>query len=75
MRVSSHRCYNDVTGGDDYEGPSVPQTHAHLDVTNEAFDCVADHLDASLRACNVAENDRKELLAEVTGLEGEIVTA
>lgn len=65
-----------VTGGyDDYEGPSMYRAHAHLDITDEAFDRVADHLDASLRACNVSENDRKELLAEVASLKDEIVTA
>lgn len=51
------------------------RAHAHLDITDEAFDRVADHLDASLRACNVSENDRKELLAEVASLKAEIVTA
>lgn len=65
-----------VTGGyDDYEGPSMYEAHAHLHITDKAFDRVADHLDASLRACEVSEDDRRELLAEVATLRGEIVTA
>lgn len=65
-----------VTGGDDdYAGLSMYDAHAHLDITDEAFDRVADHLDASLRACNVAETNRTELVAEVASLKGEIVTA
>lgn len=65
-----------VTGGyDDYEGPSMYEAHAHLNITDEAFNRVADHLDASLRACDVSENNRKELLAKVASLKDEIVTA
>lgn len=65
-----------VTDGvEDYEGPSMHAAHAHLDITAEAFDRVATHLDASLRACRVADTNREELLAEVAALEDEIVTA
>lgn len=65
-----------VTGGrDDYAGLSMYDAHAQLDITDEAFDRVADHLDASLRTCDVAETNRTELLAEVAGLKDEIVTA
>lgn len=65
-----------VTGGyDDYEGPTMYEAHAHLDITDEAFDRVANHLDASLRACDVSEANRNELLAKVAALKGEIVTA
>lgn len=65
-----------VTGGDaDYGGPSMYEAHAHLDVTDDAFERVADHLDASLRVCNVSEPDRDELLTKVGSLKDEIVTA
>ena len=65
-----------ATGGyDDYEGPSMYEAHAHLNVTDEAFDRVAEHLDASLRACGVSDSNREELMAEVASLRDEVVTA
>lgn len=64
-----------VGGHDDYDGQGMDEAHAHLGITGRAFDRVADHLDASLRACGVSERDRTELLSEVAALRSEIVTA
>lgn len=65
-----------VTGGyDDYEGPSMETAHAHLGITEKVFDQVTAHLDASLRACNVNDDLREELLVEVASFKDETVTA
>ena len=62
-------------GAEEYNGPGMGPAHEHLDVTPEAFASVAEHLDASLRACGVAEADREELMAAVAGLEDDVVSA
>lgn len=59
----------------DYDGRGMAAAHAHLDVTDDAFDRVAEHLDASLRAFDVAEADREELLTAVEALRSDVVTA
>ena len=65
-----------VTGGaEEYDGPDMATAHAHLDVTEEAFGRVAEHLDASLRACDVADEDREELMSAVAGLQDAVVSA
>lgn len=65
-----------VAGGrDSYDGPSMKAAHEHLGVTEAAFGRVAQHLDESLRACGVADEDREELMSAVADLRGDIVTA
>lgn len=64
-----------VAGGDDYDGPGMDAAHAHLDVTDEAFDRVADHLDDSLRACGVDDPERGEVMTAVAVLRDDIVSA
>jgi len=65
-----------VTGGaEEYEGPDMATAHADLGITDEAFGRVAEHLDASLRACDVADEDREELMGAVAGLQDAIVSA
>jgi hemoglobin len=64
-----------VTGGlDDYDGPNMADAHAHLGVTPEAFGRVAEHLDASLAECGVADDDRAEVMATVADLEDDVVS-
>ena len=62
-------------GADDYDGPGMDTAHEHLDVTAEAFDRIATHLDDSLRACGVDDADREELMRAVAALQDDIVTA
>lgn len=65
-----------VAGGPvEYSGENMRAAHAHLDITGEAFDRVAEHLDASLQACGVDEADREVLLTAVADLRGDVVTA
>lgn len=44
-------------------------------ITADAFARVADHLDDSLRACDVSDENRTELLTRVAEFKSEIVTA
>ncbi len=62
-------------GAEEWDGPSMAVAHEHLDITDAAFDRVAEHLDASLRAHDVSEADREELLDAVAALRDEVVTA
>jgi hemoglobin len=65
-----------VAGGPvEYDGRTMAAAHAHLDVTDEDFDRVAEHLDASLRAFDVSDEDREELLDAVASLRADVVSA
>jgi hemoglobin len=63
-----------VTGGpDDYEGATMREAHAHLDLSEREFAAVAGHLDDALAAFDVSESDREAVLAEVAELESAIL--
>lgn len=65
-----------VAGGPvEYDGRNMAAAHAHLDITAADFDRVAEHLDASLRAFDVPESDRAELLDAVAALKSDVVSA
>jgi hemoglobin len=65
-----------VTGGaEEYDDPDMATADADLGITDEAFVRVAEHLDASLRACDVADEDREELMGAVAGLQDAVVSA
>lgn len=65
-----------VTGGPErYGGRAMGAAHDHLDVTDDDFDRVADHLDAALAAAGAGETDREEVLDVFAGYRSEIVTA
>ncbi|WP_123538321.1 group I truncated hemoglobin [Halosimplex salinum] len=65
-----------VAGGEEaYDGPGMGAAHDHLNVTAEAFGRVAEHLDASLRACGVDDPEREGLLSAVADLQDDVVTA
>lgn len=65
-----------ITGGPkEYTGQRMAKAHADLGITDEAFDRVASHLDASLRECGIEREAREELLEAVESLREEVVTA
>jgi hemoglobin len=65
-----------VAGGPvEYDGRDMAAAHARLTVTDEDFDRVAEHLEASLRAFDVSADDREELLEAVASLRADIVSA
>lgn len=64
-----------VAGGPvEYDGRAMAAAHAGLGVSDEAFDRVADHLDASLRTFDVPASDRAELLDAVESLRADVVS-
>jgi hemoglobin len=65
-----------VAGGPvEYDGRNMAAAHAHLGITGEDFDRVADHLDASLREFDVSSADRERLLDAVDSLRADVVSA
>lgn len=77
-RLRDHQVqfFGAVTGGPvEYTGDDMRAAHEHLGLTDEDFDAVADHLDATLREFEVGEGPRSEVLETVGSLREEIVTA
>jgi len=63
-----------VAGGpDSYDGASMREAHADLDLSPGEFAAVAGHLDDALAEFDVADEDREALLAEVATLEDAIL--
>jgi hemoglobin len=76
LRDHQRRFISHVAGGPiEYDGRGMAAAHDHLDVTDDDFDRVADHLDASLRAFDVAASDRTALLEAVAALKTDVVSA
>jgi len=70
VRFISH-----VAGGPvEYDGRTMAAAHVDLGITDEDFDRVADHLDASLRTFDVPASDRTELLDAVESLRPDVVS-
>jgi hemoglobin len=65
-----------VTGGPvEWEGQDMDRAHAHLDITSEDFAAVAEHLQATLVALDVPEEERTAVMETVAMLEPSIVSA
>ncbi|WP_121821548.1 group I truncated hemoglobin [Halostella salina] len=63
-----------VTGGPvDYTGADMRAAHAHLDLTEDDFVRVAQHLEASLAEFDVPEEHIETILGEVSDLKGAIL--
>ena len=63
-----------ATGGpDEYEGSDMRRAHAHLELTDDDFAAVADHLDATLREFEVDEADREAVLETVASLKADVL--
>ncbi|WP_435344631.1 group I truncated hemoglobin [Haloarchaeobius sp. HRN-SO-5] len=58
----------------DYDGRDMAAAHDGLDITDEEFDVVADHLATALATNGVAEADRETLMDEVAALRPAIVS-
>jgi hemoglobin len=64
-----------VTGGPSkYEGRDLHQAHAELHITEEAFDRVVWHLQATLQELEVQQEDQQAILAEVRARRAAVVT-
>jgi hemoglobin len=64
-----------VTGGPSkYEGRDLHEAHADLHVTEEAFDQVVWHLQATLQELEAQEEDRQAILAAVQARRDAVVT-
>lgn len=63
-----------VTGGpEEYEGRDMRAAHEGLDITEEEFGLVADHLAATLAEFDVPDEQADAILMQVAGLKDEIV--
>lgn len=64
-----------VTGGPSrYEGRDLQQAHGDLQITGEAFDRVAWHLQQALHDLEVGREDQQAILAAVQARRAEVVT-
>jgi hemoglobin len=64
-----------VAGGPSrYEGRDLHEAHAELHITEEAFDRVVWHLEATLQELEVQEEDQQAILAAVQARRDEVVT-
>ena len=64
-----------VTGGPTkYQGRDLHQAHADLQITEEAFDRVVGHLQATLQELEVPQEDQQAILAAVQARRDEVVT-
>jgi hemoglobin len=64
-----------VTGGPSrYEGRDLYEAHADLQITGEAFDRVAWHLQRTLQDLKVHHDDQQAILAVVHAHRAEVVT-
>ena len=77
-RLKSHQVIfvSAVTGGPDQPKPyDLAAAHRPLNITDEQFDLVADHLVAALRVAAVEQPLIDEVIAAVAPLRPQIVTA
>src|SRR5829696_1210370 len=64
-----------VTGGPiKYEGRDLHEAHADLHITEEAFDQVVWHLQATLQELEIQQEDQQAILAAVQARRDEVVT-
>jgi hemoglobin len=64
-----------VTGGPSkYQGRDLHQAHAELQITSEAFDRVAWHLQRTLQELEVQDDDQQAILAAVQARRQAVVT-
>jgi hemoglobin len=64
-----------VTGGPSkYQGRDLHEAHAELHITEEAFDRVAWHLQATLQELEIQQEDQQAILAAVEARRDEVVT-
>jgi hemoglobin len=63
-----------IAGGPDrYEGENMRLAHEHLDIDEGDFGAVAGHLDDALGEFDVADEDRKAVMAAVAETKGDIL--
>lgn len=63
-----------ATGGPyEYSGVNMREAHAHLDLTGEDFDAVADHLRETLEEFDVGREQIIELMVTVVELRPDVV--
>jgi hemoglobin len=64
-----------VTGGPSkYAGRDLHDAHADLHITEEAFDLVVGHLQATLQEVEIQQQDQQAILAAVQARRDEVVT-
>lgn len=74
LRAHQVKFISAVAGGPvEYTGDDMRGAHAHLDISEEEFRIVADHLEAALADCGVAAPDREAIVDEVDALEDPVV--
>ncbi len=77
-RLKAHQraMFSAIAGGPNaYSGRSMHEAHAHLRITNDAFDVVVNHLVATLQELGVAQEEIDRMAPPVLELRSDIVTA
>ena len=62
-------------GPKQYTGRTMKNAHGDLGITGQHFDLFAGHLVAALKWAGVAKDDIDQVMAKVTPLKGDVVTA
>ena len=74
QRAHQTRFLSSVTGGPvEYSGADMREAHEGMGITDEDYDIVGAHLDASLADAGVADADREAVMEEVEALRDPIV--
>jgi hemoglobin len=76
QRLRAHQTQFLVAAADgpqEYAGESVRAAHDDLDLSEDDFWVVADHLDAALAACDVPDREREQVMSTVAGLEADVL--
>ena len=74
QRAHQTQFLSSVTGGPvEYDGREMREAHEGMGITDEDYDIVGGHLDASLADAGVADTDREAVMQEVEALRDPIV--
>jgi hemoglobin len=61
-------------GPNEYKGRGMKEAHAHLNISEEQFQSVANHLVETLKSFDVKEEYINEIVSKVASLKPEVVT-
>jgi methyl-accepting chemotaxis protein len=75
LKAMQEKFFTAALGGpEEYDGRSIIEAHAHLEIHSDHFDRVAHHLIETLRGLGVTEDHIDEIIGTVGTLKSEIVT-
>ena len=76
LKRHQHAFISQAVGGpQQYSGPSLVQSHAHLQIEARHFDAFVEHLHGALQDIGAAEDVTEQVLGQVRPLRGIIVNS